>query len=485
MATAVVARLLQPSAYGYLAYLTVAATIGVAVTDLGLTYALVQWGAAADAAGERERTAFLLSSGTGYRLCIQLPLLAVFGVLLLHGQPAWILEIYLLATVLTAVAGGGTLALSVKNQATSLALLAVIGNVAIQFSVILAAWRLRAPADVWAVRLLAASVVPLWSLAMIDGRYRKAAVIPRLPRGLPAGFWRFSLYMWGAGLVTLLVYSRSEVFVLRLYGQAENLGRFALAFGLSQQLTTPVDAMLGPLLPASAALLSAHPEQARRALVRGLRFSSLLSGAIAATLLPAVFTIIPSVYGRHFAQASSLFLALGLVSTLQSVCNPVNALLLARRRARTILGISGASLMLDGVVALLLVPWIGAWGAVAANAAAQLVSSCLFVRAEFREQAFTLREGLSASRSWFVALVAFVAAIVAATIAPTGIRWIDAPIVAGVGAATYAGLLRLVGGALDSDDQTALLGALPTRLKPVFASIMKVISPPVPQPPMT
>jgi O-antigen/teichoic acid export membrane protein len=471
VATAVVARLLQPEAYGQLAYYTIAATIAIAVTDLGLSYALVQWGAAAEANDDRERTAFLLSSGTGYRLLAQLPLLAVFGFVLLRGQPACVL-----ATVLTVAAGGGSLARSVQNRTASLAGLAVVGNIAVQVGVVLAAWKLRAPAQVWAVRLLVAAVVPLWSLAMLDRRYRRAALTPRVPRRMPAGFWRFSLFMWAAGLVTLLVYSRSEVFILKLYDRVEDLGRFALAFGLSQQLTTPVDAMLGPLLPASAALLEAHPDQARRALVRGLRFSSLLSGAIAAVLLPSVYTVVPAVYGERFAQVSSLFLVLGLVSTMQSVCNPANALLLARRRAPTIFGISGGTLVLDMLVALLLVPVMGAWGAVAANASAQALSSYLFVRSELRAQQFGFRAGLAAARSWFLGVAAFLVALGVAVLSPTGVRLVDAVIVAAVGGLTYLGLIRLGHGVLEEDDKAALLGAMPAALRPLCAAFAGLVS---------
>ncbi len=468
VATAITARLLKATAYGRVAYLTIAATIAISVTDFGCTYAFTQWGAAAEAKGDRTRTQLLLSSSTGFRVLIQMPLLIVFGLVLLRRDAMWIRETYILSVILTVTAAGANLALSIENRSAALATMAMISNLFVQVAVVIVAWKLRAPAPIWVMRLLVGSVVPLYSIALLDRRYRRAVVRPRLPRGMPAGFWRFAIVIWGAGLVTLLVYSRSEVFVLAYYHRARELGIFALAFGLSQQLTTPVDAMLGPLLPASAALLAAHPDHASRAMMRGLRYSGFLSGAIAAILLPAVYFVVPSIYGGDFAQAKLIFLALGLVSTGQSVSSPVNALLLARRRAKTIFGISGASLIVDGAVAFALIPFIGAWGAAIANACSQVVSGYLFIRAEFKAQESRLRDGVVAARGWMFGVVALGAALVAGQLSPIASPLFKAPLAAIIGALVFLGAIRSTGGLLTADDCSALALALPQRLRPTI-----------------
>ena len=160
---------------------------------------------------------------------------------------------------------------------------------------------------------------------------------PRLPRSLGKPFWRYSLASWASGLVGLLVFSRSEIFLLQAFNQPEALGLFALAFGLSQQITAPVDAMLHPLTPAVAGLLSEWPERAAQAFERSTRVSALLSGGVAAVVVPTLVFAVPLIYGDAFESAAWLFVPLALVSAFQSVNNPVLAFVNARQRGGLIL----------------------------------------------------------------------------------------------------------------------------------------------------
>src|SRR5205823_2441537 len=80
------------------------------------------------------------------------------------------------------------------------------------------------------------------------------------------------------------------------------------------------------------------------------------------------------IYGRGFTSAAWLFVPLALVSTFQSVNNPVLAFVNGRQRGGLILKASTAGLLIDVAIAVPLIPPFGAWGAVVANVAGQLVA---------------------------------------------------------------------------------------------------------------
>ncbi|MGH9124827.1 MAG: lipopolysaccharide biosynthesis protein [Acidimicrobiales bacterium] len=474
--TVIVARLLQPSAYGRLAYLSIALTLTLSASDFGMNAGLVQWGAASAARRDKAATAYLTSSGNGFRLLVQLPVLLVVGLILIRTQPAWVQETFVLAMVMSVATAGATVVMTLQNRTAPLAVLAMISNVVVQVGIVAAAWRWRAPGPVWVVRLAIGVAFAAYPIFLVDRADRRQALWPRLPRKIPDGFWRFALLSWAGGLLVLLVYSRSEVFVLSYYHQSRNLGIFALGFGLSQQLTTPVDAMLGPLLPASAALLSAHPARAERALLRGLRFSSLMCGGIAAMLIPAVYFVVPLVYGSGYHEVAGIFLVLGLISTLQSVSHPINALYTARRRAGVILGVNGATLVVDGAVAVGLIPLLGAWGAVVANSTTQIVSSAWFAFLEFRHYDIRGTTLLLVWRSWFLGAVSLGIALLAGRVSPYGDPIVRAALAAVVGGLAYVLLIRSFGGVLDDDDRAVILRVVPARVRGLLDAVASVVS---------
>src|ERR1044072_336135 len=82
LANAVVARILGPAEYGQLAFLTLILGIAVLISNLGVSDAVIQWGAAAEARGDRPAADRLLKKSLGYHLMVQLPVL-VLSVLVL------------------------------------------------------------------------------------------------------------------------------------------------------------------------------------------------------------------------------------------------------------------------------------------------------------------------------------------------------------------------------------------------------------------
>ena len=88
-----VARVLGVVDFGRLAYLTVVMDVVSGIVMLGVSPALVQFGAKAHAAGRRDEVAGLLSKVQGFRLLVAAPILTVLVLVLVsestRGSRSW------------------------------------------------------------------------------------------------------------------------------------------------------------------------------------------------------------------------------------------------------------------------------------------------------------------------------------------------------------------------------------------------------------
>ena len=188
---------------------------------------------------------------------------------------------------------------------------------------------------------------------------------------------RYGLSACGAALVGTLVYGRSEIFVLQFHGLKSAAGVFALATGLAGQITVPMDSLMGPLLPTATRVLAADRTRATETAARTVRITSVLGSFTMASAIPAVVVAIPLLFGHRFEPAKSPFILLGLVSCLGSVTLPLGIFIMATRNASSMLRVNVVCLAADASLALGLVPVLGLWGAVIANASAQFLSFSL------------------------------------------------------------------------------------------------------------
>jgi O-antigen/teichoic acid export membrane protein len=308
-------------------------------------------------------------------------------------------------------------------------------------------------------------LLPL-NFLVLDRWGRHAAVRASVPRGFPTGFWRYALPTMGAGLVGMLVFSRSEIVFLSWMGDAEAVGLFALAFGVAAQLTAPVDALLGPLLPAIAGIVNAHPSTVRAGRERSLRASSFLSGLILAGAVPSLTLCLPLIYGAAYEPAQYVFFVLALTATLRSVCNPLLAFFNARRQAGTLLWINGGALALNSILAVSLIPSLGIVGALVANSGAQLMVLALLVFLESRREDESALPLLASMRAWGIGLCSALLALW------VGVELQPSPMVA-LFLAFFMGLfafiagIRVLSGGLLASDWEVLANALPPAVAPI------------------
>lgn len=472
-ANAVVARLLGVASYGKLALLALALTLANQTSNAGVSDAVIQWGSAAEARGARSTATALLRKSLGFHLIVQLPALLLTVLLLGRGHGAGVMLVLVTGVTLPVLMASVSLSLTVENNTAAAAKVAMLSNLLLQLTLVALAASTRSAVWVWAGRTAAAGILLPLNLMIVDRRRWREVLAPLFPRGLPAGFWRYALQTCASGLVGMLVFSRSEIFFLSALGSKNDVGLYALAFGLAGQITAPVDALLGPLMPAAAGVLATAPGATARAVGRALRGSAVIAGMILAAVVPSLSVLIPSIYGSGFARAALVFIPMAALSCLQSCLNPLMAFANARRRSRFILKLNIAALVVDGVTAVVAIPRMGVWGAVVANLAGQLVVLAALAIAEASALALSVRLLLNDAGTWFFGLLAAGFSLLAVSWAEVSV--LKAALGFSVGVFTFILLLRLSRTGLTANDWSALNAGSPRFLSGPFRLLRVVL----------
>jgi O-antigen/teichoic acid export membrane protein len=477
-ANAVVARSFGVACSDPPAFLTAALALGVTFANFGFSTGVIQRGSRAEAGGRRREADELLRRSLGFHTIVELPILVLVAVVLTRGDRWWVVVALVTAAVATTCLSGGALSFTIENRTALAAKLSVALTLAVQGASVTTALSTGSPSAVWAVRALVPALALGVNLLLLEPTRRRAALLPRFPKGLGRAFWHYALFSWASGLLALLVYSRSEVFLLQLLDKREALGLFALAFGLSQFITAPADALLHPLLPAISGIISAWPERALAAFERSTRVSTLICGGIAAAVVPTLVFAVPMIYGSAFTSARWLFVPLALISTFQSATNPVLAFVNARQRGAIIFKATAVALAVDLAVAVTLIPMFGAWGAVAANVLAQpvgivwlAVTEPLAMERGLRGLARSYRPFLFGIGASIVALgTGSVLEAASAILAPAG------AFVAG--GALFIAAVRLTRTGLTVQDVDALVGAVAKPIQPYLSWLLRPVTTP-------
>jgi O-antigen/teichoic acid export membrane protein len=299
---------------------------------------------------------------------------------------------------------------------------------------------------------------------------RRAVVRPRMPRILPKGFWTYGLTSLAISIGGMLVFSRSEILVLKALEHQHALAVFALAAGLAQRLTTPIETLLGPLIPALAALDAAHPERLQAGFDRALRLcAAAISFAGAAGVAGTAFAA-PLLFGSEYEGVGLVFAALALASLLRAATQPYSAFAYAVGRPQLVLGSLVVALVLDVALAFALIPFIGVWGAVAANVIGVTAGLVLLARAAAGTGSIR-RAGVPVIRLAALAVSSAAAASVAGILVHS-----ISPIASVLVAFLIGPLVYLVAGrgSLPQSDVQVLLDALPRRLSGSRATVLFV-----------
>lgn len=230
----------------------------------------------------------------------------------------------------------------------------------------------------------------------------------RLPRVLPAGprthgqavpLVLFALPLLGVAIASFLS-GYADTIILGAH-QLVNVGAYVATLTLSRLLPIAVGALASIMLPVTSRLLKNHDRRnAELIYVTATKWT-----AVFALPLFLVFAFLPSdslglVYGPGYASTTVLLSITAVGAFLSTVMGPAAAVQMAVGQTRLLFANAGASLAVDVVIALLLVPGYGAVGAAVAWSAAVCVYPGLTV-AEL-----ALLEGLHPfRRAYFVPLL--------------------------------------------------------------------------------
>lgn len=469
------ARVLAPDGYGRLAFLTTTITILGSLIALGLSSAMIQFGAKAHSRGDEDEVRRILSASQGFRLIIVAPLLTVVIVWLVD-VPVGLLALAIAFGVwFPAAFDGGPITLFIENKSAAGARIAMVSNLIVQVGVVVSVLWVGTADSVWATRIVLVAFGITLALLAIRPDYRRAVLRPRLPRGFPAGFWRFALPTGAASLVADLALSRTEVLYLTWWSTPHSVGLFALAFGVAGHVFAPAQALTGPLLPAIAGLREVDPDRVADAFARTLRTASTIVGLLSAAALPALVVLVPLLYGQEFAEAAPAVLALGVVGALMVLAGPVSTFVLARLSARTLLAASLWALAVNLACAVSLIPLLGLWGAVVSNAAGSLTQLALLVRSERRDLGVPLGRlihevlpvllgGGACVLAWGITTTVSLRVLPSAALAST-----VAVVVLLLG-------MRLTRAGVRAEDAAALLRVAPRRLHPLARRLIRVVT---------
>ena len=193
-----------------------------------------------------------------------------------------------------------------------------------------------------------------------------------LPAELRQRAWHFARHSWGVGLISTIVWSRTELAFLSHWRGAEEAGFYAVAITLSLVATQLPSLATGSLL---ALFSERHGLGDRAGLQRAFAKSARFMGLL---LFPACFgmaavapVLLPLFFGPHFTAASdatSLLVAAQAIGALSAISSNF---LLAAERSRFLvqIGAVGAAALL--VAGLTIIPAFGLMGTAASRAAIQ------------------------------------------------------------------------------------------------------------------
>ena len=442
---------------------------------LGVHPALVQFGARAHAQGRRAEVADLLAKTQGFRILVAAPVLTVVVVTVVSDIDPWLkVAAVVFGVVVPAALDGAPACLAIENKSAANAKVVLLGSLITQAAVLAVVLTIATADVVWVVRLVAVSTVVLFALVPVSGDYRRAVLRPRWPRSMPSGFWRFAVSTGVAAMIGTLVSSRSEVVVLNWLSDPVAVGTFALAFGLATHIYAPAQAMLGPLVPAIAGLREVSEDSVAEALSKVLRGSATFVSLLSAIVLPAFAALVPTLYGSSFAGVAPLMMVLGFAGGFGVIGGGIGAFVLARLSATKILQANVAGLVVDVVLAVVLIPSLGAWGAVIANVAAGGTGVVIMLDAERRSLRAPWRSVFADLAPAFVGIAVGCASwLISRTVGPPVLASLAAAL---VGAGGVISLLKAFKTGLRPGDAGAVTRTLPSVVQPLARRTLSAIT---------
>ncbi len=268
----------------------------------------------------------------------------------------------------------------------------------------------------------------------------------RVPDDAQPELRRFLLPLSLVAVLDALVWDRSEVFFLQLWGSSQDIAYYSLAFGLAGKAMIIPQIAVGGLLPAFAALHGSGALHEFGQVYRtAIRYVMLAGAPIAATSIAVAPGMIALLYGDEYIPVARLFAVLIPISMIAVTRNVAWAALQGLGDRKCALTATAVSATINiGMAVLLVGPW-ATWGAVAANSTAQLLATVWALIVMTR----TYRCGFPALEVMKIALAAVVATAVGLSFGGAGMLHL---VLAGTATPAAFLIVCVVTGALGSKE---------------------------------
>ncbi len=384
----IIARHLGPADYGAYSLVIWLVATGVAITNCGVSSAVVKFVAELRGAGTQAQIRSLLAWAwrvqAGFLAVVVLAGSALFMVYGERVMPdfdhAVLLAILVLTTILRALYMFNiSIAKGYENFRATAAIAVIVTP--LNLLLIIIAWWLDGPME-WFLGAYTVSSLLFW---WISRRQVAPLLPPAEPREPIGDGMRRRLYSYTAMVavtvaVNFITASEVEVLFLTLFDDSAAAGQFKVAFQLASGALLLVPGVFGALmLPMMANAQSQGREVASRRLALSTTYLSALAAPLVAFGVVFADQIIGLLYGQAFAPAALVF-ALCLSAGAMSVLSQgASGYLLGADRQRALMVIVLACSVMKIVLDIVLIKRYGLGGAVAAFAATTTLMALLVI----------------------------------------------------------------------------------------------------------
>ena len=388
VASVLIARALGPSEFGVFAVLAAAAGIVGVIADLGLSTTAVKriaegWPADGELVNQRWQAYVVLRAVT-CSLIVLIPIvlaqpIATWILQLEEPGSAGLLQLAMLGVLATALSGALNVALQGTRRFGRLSLALLFNSALTAVLAVLLMW--AGTLNLFTALLILGIGTSLATLALSYGLLPAGWGLERtaFDRGRLSAEGRallgFGRWLWIGSIFAVLT-AQLDVLLLNRLSTAAVVGSYALALNLASKADIVNQSLRVVLLPTAATLESIG--NMRVYVRRGLARSGLISLALL-LLIPLAGPLIVALYGPDFVAAVPLFRALLLIVIFDVMMMPVLLLAFPLNRPKLMAAADALRAVTLAIVAVALIPSLGAWGAVIAKAAARVLGAALIV----------------------------------------------------------------------------------------------------------
>jgi O-antigen/teichoic acid export membrane protein len=377
----IAARFLTPAEMGRQSFIAFVAISLIMLLTGGLPSAFQRFAGEALGRNEAEHVPYLLR--WSWRVEIVGAVLAGAGMAAaaaLGSEPraAWILAGGFCAVGILQVIPASALAVLQRWRGISMVGIAFGALSTIAVAIVLAAG--GGITGMFAVEFGAAAISLCVTSALARSAIAELRVTPVKSVELRRRVVRWALVASFTGILTLVVWRRSEFLFLNGFSSDEQIAMYSIAFAAVTALMKLPEAVGMVLSPAFATLGGARDmDRIRQAYSRGIRLLLLVSTPLTALSVAVGPTVIRLAYGSSYDEAGTLFAIMAPTLPLLALVSVSRGVIFGVGRQRSLVAVGIFAALVNVALALVLIRRYDATGAAISNAAAQGVAALAYL----------------------------------------------------------------------------------------------------------